>query len=249
MTSWEAERQQEEKNREQAGHVQLGSGYTTFKKKNQAEEAAERKRMKQIEARIRPDEKEYFIPAKTFQGWKFDYVFTTRPERGTGYFWDGTDSIKKLKGELREGDGPESNSKLGGDRTKSDDAEDRLTKPKKKKPKKSLGPVIIEDPNNPLEQVAKIVQQRNLAMASALAPPALPAGWEATLDKATNKLYYFCRSTGESSWERPQETQTTGTDLTEEQLPEGWKAAQDSSTRKTYFYHSSGETRWEKPES
>jgi len=48
--------------------------------------------------RVRPEGATYFIKAETFDGWKEDYVFTTKKGRGTGYFWDGMDSVKKLGG-------------------------------------------------------------------------------------------------------------------------------------------------------
>ena len=34
----------------------------------------ERKRTKSIESRTRPDKKTYYIPAATFEEWKFDYI-------------------------------------------------------------------------------------------------------------------------------------------------------------------------------
>lgn len=247
LTTWDAERSHEENVRKQAGQATVGAGYTNFKKKNSAEEAALRKKTKQIEARIRPDDKEYFIPAKAFEGWKFDYIFTTRPDRGTGYFWDGMDSIKQLRGEVQDEvvvDEEEQNS----DRNKEVPLDD--SKPKKKKRKKQAGPVILEDPNNPMEQVARLLQKRNQALAGG-GDPSLPAGWEATLDPTSGKTYYFCRATGERSWERPTVLPTaakTSSDKKDEDgLPDGWQSAK-AITGKTYYYHSSGETRWETPE-
>jgi YHS domain-containing protein len=249
LTTWDAERSHEENVRKQAGQATVGAGYTNFKKKNAAEEATQRKKIKQIEARIRPDDKEYFIPVKTFEGWKFDYVFTTRPDRGTGYFWDGMDSIKKLRGELQDEVVEEEEDQNSDRRNKEAPLDD--SKPKKKKRKKLAGPVIVEDPNNPMEQVAKLLQQRKQALAGA-GDPSLPAGWEATLDATSGKTYYFCRATGERSWEKPTAPPTAANTTSDQKdkdgLPEGWQSAKDATTGKTYYYHSSGETRWETPE-
>ena len=65
----------------------------------------------------------------------------------------------------------------------------------------------------------------------------LPEGWEAAPDASTGKTYYFHRTSGERTWEKPKV----------ETLPEGWSVAKDQSTGKQYYYHTSGETRWEKP--
>lgn len=238
--SWEEERAHEDTVRKTAGHANTGAGYTTFKKKNSAEEAAERKRIKRIESRIRPDDKKYYIPAETYQGSKFDYVFMTKPGHGTGYFWDGMDSIKQLKGEFEP---PTETTEKRADSGETNDNEGD-PKPKKKKRKKNAGPVIVSDPNNPMEQVAEILRKRNQQLVND--NEGLPPGWEATKDPTSNKSYFFNRSTGERSWTKPappaavQDTATT-------ELPDGWKAATDSSTGKTYFYNDSGETRWDKP--
>jgi hypothetical protein len=249
FSSWEEERLHEEQVRKAAGHVSAGTGYTNFKKKNSAEEAAERKRIKKIEARIRPDNKEYFIPAPTFQGWKFDYIFTTRPDRGTGYYWDGMDSVKKLRGALQEGENDGDTQK--GEEDEKASGEEEHDKPKKKKRKKSAGPVIVNDPNNPLEQVAALIEQRRRQMMAptAVVDPTLLPGWEMANDTTSGKPYYFNRSTGERSWDKPQAVPgaTSTSELKDSELPEGWKEATDGASGKTYYYHTNGETRWDRP--
>ena len=244
ITSLEDERAKEEEIRKEAGKAGESVGYTVFKRKNEAEEAAARKKRKQIEERIRPDEKKYFIKAETFEGVKFDYVFTTR-DRGTGYYWDGTDSLKKLNG---TGDFPETPQ----DEASEGGALEQEKKPKKKKRKKkpaASAPVIVDDPNNPLEQVASAIRRRNEALH---VPPralmGLPAGWEKATD-STGKTYYFCRGTGERQWGVPTvpasvSSAATGTVPS---LPPGWSVATDASTGQDYFYHTSGETKWERP--
>jgi hypothetical protein len=254
FTSWEDERSHEDKVRKQSGHAETGAGYTTFKKKNSAEEAAERKRIKNIEAKIRPEEKEYFIRAQTFQGWKFDYIFTTRTERGTGYFWDGTDSIKKLRGELSAEEHPscditdQKKDENIRNAVLEEEGENSSLKPKKKKRKKSEGPVIISDPNNPMEQVAAIVQRRNQMLSVGCD---LPAGWEATMDNATGKNYYFNRVSGERSWTAPEAPKSQGAKNsdTETPLPQGWSVAVDKASGNNYYFHTSGQTQWNRPTS
>lgn len=57
ITSVEEERTREDAIRKQAGKAGESKGYTVFKRKNEAEEAAARKKRKQIENKIRPDER------------------------------------------------------------------------------------------------------------------------------------------------------------------------------------------------
>ena len=266
FSTWQAERDHESQVRKEAGHASVGDGYTTFKKKNSAEEAALRKKNKQIEARIRPDDKEYYIPCKTFEGWKFDYVFTTRPPSyGTGYFWDGMDSVKKLRGELPSSESSQpSSSSVPGPTTTANTDDGEVTQPKKKKRKKvQAGPTIIEDPNNPMEQVAAAIRKKQAERLNASGHPSLPPGWEMAVDPSTGKSYYFCRATGERRWEAPDESTTTSTSTSaadvststtplsssESGLPDGWMSALDPTSGKMYYYKAdgTGERTWEKP--
>jgi len=76
--------------------LEVGEGYTEFKRRGRdQEEAALKKKRIKIESRIRPDNVQYYIPSTNFIGWKKDYVFTTRENYGTGYYWDGTDSARE----------------------------------------------------------------------------------------------------------------------------------------------------------
>jgi WW domain len=260
LASWDEERKREEQVRKDGGYDALGTGYTTFKAKT--EDPQVRKERKRIEARRRPDNAEYFIPAKTFAGWKFDYIFTTKDDRGTGYYWDGMDSLKKLKGELPAVAGPgnlvtnstapaaeednqhndddeDEQAATGKHERSSNDLEEEESKPKKKKKRKKSAPVIIDDPNNPLEQVQEAIRKRNMRLG--LGSEGLAEGWEAAPDPSTGKIYYFHRQSGTRQWERPKNSNV-------ESLPEGWSVAQDKNTGKEYYYHTSGETRWEKPQ-
>ena len=83
--------------RRESGEALVGSGYQTFKRKRNAEEDLQRKREKFILMRKRPEKTKYYLRVEsgTFEGWKKDYVFTTR-ESGTGYYWDGMDSFREL---------------------------------------------------------------------------------------------------------------------------------------------------------
>lgn len=223
-------------------------GYTVFKKKNQAEEAAARKKRKRIEDRIRPDDKKYFIPSETFDGSKFDYVFTTR-DRGTGYYWDGMDSVKRLKsgGDV---DGDVVNDDVNAATTETTTQVDK-PKRKQKKKKQASAPIIVDDPNNPMEQVAEAIRRRNESLnATPSALLGLPSGWEVARDESSGKSYYYCRATGQRQWEKPTApaASTKALEVTNTApLPEGWSVAKDASTGKEYYYNSKGETKWERP--
>lgn len=239
LTSLSQERANEDKVRSEAGDAALGSGYTTFKKKENAEEASQRKRRKLIEKRIRPDKCQYYIAAETFKGQKFDYVFTTRDKK-TGYYWDGTDSVKKLNDvDLPIPTSGETKGSSGDPSTESRKKKKRRTILEEKG--NVVPSAVLNDPNNPLDQVASAIRRRNEALRappiSAAAQRVLCAGWDSATDKATGKMYYFNLSTGQRSWD-PQPAHT---------LPDGWKATNDGSG-KTYYYHTSGETRWERPQ-
>jgi hypothetical protein len=199
LNSWEEERQHENQVRKDSGHTQTGSGYTVFKKKHNAEAAAERKRRVEIEKRIRPDDQEYFIPSATFKGWKLDYIFTTRVDRsGTGYYRDGHNSIKSLEGEHKDtsSNHQDVNTHQEGVTTKTEDL--ISTKPKKKKRKQDQSPVFVSDPNNPIEEVQAIWQRRSQAISIATKNHLdLLDGWESANDPTTGKTYYSHRATGQ----------------------------------------------------
>jgi hypothetical protein len=245
--SWNEERQNEVKVRTTAGDAALNAGYTNFQHKNSqtAEEVARKKHEKQVRKRVRPEEEPYYIkPADdgvTFQGHKFDYIFTTKDKK-TGYYWDGMDSVKKLD----QGDSPADTSihMKKQEKTSSSSAPTETNsateQPKKKKRKKVKQAVIIDDPNNPMEQVAAAIQRRQLAATGATGGGGGDVAWETALDPTSGKTYYFCRATGERKWEKP-EPETLP-------LPQGWQSAKDPNTGKEYFYHAAtAETRWERP--
>jgi hypothetical protein len=234
--SWNEERQNEVTVRTTAGDAALNAGYTNFKNDSTtAEEAARLKHEKQVRKRVRPEEEPYYMHADgdTFQGHKFDYIFTTKDKK-TGYYWDGMDSVKRLDQGDEQGSSP-ADTNIPSKKQESTANSSANEQPKKKKRKK-VKPVIIDDPNNPMEQVAAAIQRRQLAATGATGGGA----WETALDTTSGKTYYFCRATGERKWEKPEP----------ETLPLGWQSAKDPNTGKEYFYHAaSAVTRWERPSS
>lgn len=237
FSTWEEERAHEGKVRSEAGHAKTNSGYTVFKRDEQKlEEAANRKRKAKLEARIRPDDKEYYIPSKTFEGWKFDYVFTTRNGHNTGYYWDGMDSIKTENGELDFAEKVKNTSSTG-----AEAIEKKTSKKSKKKRKKANGPTFVNDPNNPMEQMHAILEKRNQKISRGPRDENLPSGWEAAIDPSSGKTYYFNRGNGKRSWDKPKPS-------SDEELPVGWESAIDQASGKTYYHHTSGKTTWTKPE-
>jgi hypothetical protein len=227
FSTWDEERDHEKKVRKDAGHATTGAGYTNFTKK----QSSSNKDKQAIIDRIRPDDIQYFIPSKTFQGWKFDYIFTTRNSvHNTGYFWDGMDSIKKQNGEVIIGEdlklaNNQANNNNNNDndkdtkrkKVKSSSSSSNNKKEKKKKKRKKNnndnGPVIVHNPNNPMEQMQAILERRNRQLTGMLPTTTttttddnnsvLPSGWEAAKDPSTDKTYYFHRATGDRSWEIP----------------------------------------------
>ena len=259
------ERATEAKIRKDAGDRELHAGYTEFQRKNDHEEIAAQKKRKLIVDRVRPDDAPYFFPAETFEGFKFDYVFTTK-SRGTGYYWDGWDSMKRELGE----DKPDANNDTSNTLVTAEDDQVKPKVKKKKKKKRKLQETIIEsDEMNPMEQV-NIALRRKQAALNASAPTqrrevsvsdavalgassnelkstakealteseALPSGWECAKDPSSGKTYYFCRTTAERSWTKP---------VFIDELPAGWKSAKDPNSSKLYYYHSDGRTSWTKP--
>jgi WW domain len=274
FTSWKEEREYSNQIRQSDDQTKntTSSVYTNFTQKashnNIDMSSKERKR---IERRIIGENQEYFIPSPTFAGWKFDYIFTTRMEtHGTGYYFDGTDSLKLLNGLISNDDIPSSARVLSIASSDSVDAAKKRSAPasgentdeasavnanahasKKKKKTKNLAPIIVNNPNHPLEQIAAILAQRQPQSSSEL----LPMGWECAKDGTTGKTYYFNRTTGERTWEPPQSVPTVPISATNNNSTNnndakslGWNVAKDPTSGKEYYYNTqTGETSWEKP--
>lgn len=259
------ERAAEARIRRDAGDRELGSGYTEFKRKNDHEEIAAEKKRKLILDRCRPDEMPYFLAAETFEGWKFDYVFSAK-SRGIGYYWDGWDSMKRELGEEQTAE--DTSSKLADD--PRGDKDKSKTKSKKKKRRKIIQETVVEDDSNPMEQVAQALRRKQAAlntnplqsrevsvsdavalgaMCKTVAKESLPDGWESASDPTSGKTYYFCRSTGQRSWTKPvsNDKKVRNENNDGKDLPEGWKSAKDTTSSNIYYYHSDGRTSWTKP--
>ncbi len=250
MTSIHHERVNEQSIRKSGGDRDMGSGYTVFKRKGgnaveQKANAVERKRLKLIQERTRPDDAKYFIKTETgtFEGWKEDYIFTTR-DRGTGYYWDGMDSLKKLNNTSNVKDDCISGDLRDGVETKSKSGKDKSTKRKRKKKSSSRKGQDNE----------------------------LPSGWAEAIDPHTGKVYYYNRSLNQTVWERPVKAAVetdknvskrrgdganVDTNMREDNnacpsavspLPSGWAEAIDPHTGKVYYYNRSlNQTVWERP--
>lgn len=206
-----------------------------------------------IESRIRPDDVQYFIHSSTFIGWKKDYVFTTRDNYGTGYYWDGMDSARESLGLpvhwLPDPSEGENRSEVS--------ASGNISKKKKRRIDVTASEII--DNNNPLEQVSNaIARVRNLNTVSSVAVEergknARPKGdddlgssvpgWVAVQDLSTGRTYFYHTETRETRWDKPMsKSQKSG----EEGLPPGWNVARDKDG-KEYYYHANGQTTWDRP--
>jgi hypothetical protein len=230
------ERANEAKIRSEAGDRALGEGYTEFKRKTDHEEHAARKRRKMILDRVRPDDAIYFIEAETFEGSKFDYVFTTR-DHGTGYYWDGMDSLKKELGQTTD-EGNTNNDNTNSDTAAAGtnaDQKPEATK-KKKKTKHHVNVVPEADPFNPMEQVAAAIARRNQALQ---APPTFENDYSTRVSDAAalgaNVLAFSMAS-------------SAGDALDPSLVAAGWESAQDPGTSKVYYFNrKTNERSWSKP--
>ena len=230
------ERANEAKIRSDAGDRALGEGYTEFKRKSDHEEAAARKKRKMILERIRPDDMIYFIEAETFSGSKFDYVFTTR-DRGTGYYWDGMDSLKKELGQTTaHGDSISDNDGVVSDTIDDGKTKDKDTEAKKKKKKqKKIKDTVVpdSDPFNPMEQVAAAIARRNQALQ---APPT-----------STNNVDLM--RAADAAALGATHVFTNNEDVLEPKLTAaGWESAKDQTSGKLYYFNrKTNERSWTKP--
>lgn len=225
----------EAKIRKEAGHRVAGAGYTEFKRKTDVEEISERKRVKLVMDRIRPDDAPYFFVAETFEGYKFDYVFTTRDTRGTGYYWDGLDSLRKELGQ------PSAFTTTSTDVVDEDSS--KKSKMKKKKRKVREADYIPEiDEFNPLEQVSQAILRRKQAMDTpssnllAIVTNNTKAADAAALG-ADSGIFHMASNTALHPHLEP------------ELVAAGWDSATDPTSGKVYYFkRSTNERSWKKPE-
>ena len=236
-TSIRDEQANEAKIRKDAGDRELGAGYTVFKRTSDHDEIAEKKRKKLVLDRVRPDDVPYFIQAETFEGYKFDYVFTTMESRGTGYYWDGMDSLKKELGLPPTVEG--ANNGDGG----SIATETTTKKPKKKKKKRKAHeePIFESDEMNPMEQIQQAILRRKQAMG------ALPSSLTGVTNN-TNAADAAALGADSRALDLAAPPSTAQIILEQELVAAGWESAKDPSSGKTYYFkRSTNERSWKKP--
>eukprot|EP00592_Proboscia_alata_P013715 CAMPEP_0194386128 /NCGR_PEP_ID=MMETSP0174-20130528/84642_1 /TAXON_ID=216777 /ORGANISM="Proboscia alata, Strain PI-D3" /LENGTH=310 /DNA_ID=CAMNT_0039174989 /DNA_START=28 /DNA_END=956 /DNA_ORIENTATION=- len=227
--NFDQERENEMAVRKTMGDVAVGEGYTVFKRKEHEDKLARNESNTtniQLQKRTRPPDAIYFMQAKTFEGWKHDYIFTTKDGRGTGYFWDGWDTARGVL---------ETQPKS----SKEGDADSNKTRTKKKKRKKGYDPHDAsslfqpDESNHPMTQVAEAIARAAQAASSKSSAecnnashPARQkqvdvsldeAGWSSAVDSGTQKVYYFNKLTKETRWDHP----LGGV------LPPGWNSVKD----------------------
>jgi len=242
--SIDEERRHEELIREAGNDSKMYSGYTTFKRKHDQGEIEEKKRRKLIEDRIRPEKAKYFIAASTFEGWKEDYIFTTR-DRGTGYYWDGMDSVKKLKGEdighnvasLINDDGTDGGAVS---KTATDEAKVKKKKSKKDKKKKTSESLqsIESDEYNPMEQVLNAMRRRNEIINR---PPG-----SNKISQETN--FALVGAMPSSQFRNANDNHDDMETLAPQLAMFNWEVAKDPNTGKLYYFsRKTGERQWDNP--
>ncbi|KAL7527924.1 hypothetical protein ACHAXR_002193 [Thalassiosira sp. AJA248-18] len=230
------EQANEAKIRMEAGDNEQGSGYTVFKRKTDQDEITEQKRRKLVVDRVRPDDMPYFLQAETFEGYKFDYVYTTRDTRGTGYYWDGMDSLKKELGQ------PPTHSSISQGDDDADVATETKKKGKTKKKRKRVresAAVPESDEFNPMEQVAQAILRRKQAIGG---PPSSLVGITNTkADAVALGADSIALNLASLS---PPATETLDPEL----VAAGWEATKDPNSGKTYYFRrSTNERSWTRP--
>lgn len=87
-------------------------------------------------------------------------------------------------------------------------------------------------------------------------PKPLRKGWFEAVDSYSGKSYYYCRVSGETTWERPEEEEDAveqdeedweEVEKEEEGLPPGWYET-STETGQLYYYTADGQVQWEPPE-
>ena len=74
-----------------------------------------------------------------------------------------------------------------------------------------------------LPQAEEQAQRRRICgKQSAAALAATPVGWEELLDPVTGRAYYYCRATGESTWQKPAHAPDDASDE-EQSAGEDWR--------------------------
>mmetsp|Transcript_25608 Transcript_25608/g.56034 ORF Transcript_25608/g.56034 Transcript_25608/m.56034 type:complete len:395 (-) Transcript_25608:39-1223(-) len=247
LKSREEEARHEDEVRKRAGDAPIGSGYTAFKRRVDQDELAAKKRRKLIADRVRPDDMRYFIASDTFDGWKEDYIFTTR-DRGSGYYYDGMDSAKKQLGiEIGAATTPNSSGPDridGGPDALSADGTAKKRKEKHKKKKKRKSKAIAESPhvddtNNPMDQIADAIRRRNESL---LRPPGSILGGAGSAAGA-DAIGLTGSGLGVVGAVEP-----SSTDRTQQLAAKGWEQTPDPSTGKHYYFNrSTGERTWNNP--
>ena len=107
---------------------------------------------------------------------------------------------------------------------------------------------------NSLPQRARVVAQHAYAQPSQIAA-ALPYPWEELVDQASGQVYYSNPSTGEATWDRPNDASPdqSGYGLGRipvqvQELPAGWTEGFDESCSMPYYYNEqTGQTQWDPP--
>jgi hypothetical protein len=75
----------------------------------------------------------------------------------------------------------------------------------------------------------------------------LPIGWEAVVDKTSGDTYYWNKTTGETTWEKPVCVESK-TDTSSDDLPPGWVEVFHSATNQKYYIHQgTSEKKWTRP--
>jgi len=208
MSSLEEERNYENNIRKEGGFKMIGEGYCNFKRKKVDEIEENLNGLK----RIRPNDVPYYLVSEKFEGWKKDYIFTTRTPRGIGYYWDGMDTWKeKVSGKCKKSTSKKKIKSTEENVVSKEEKQEKMKNEEEFFSKKEHNTAL--ENNQPTSKwcktkdtlTGKIYYYNRLTRKTTWTCPdelkVLPKGWRSATDPKSGKTYFYNIETNQTKWE------------------------------------------------